>query len=164
MLLLPGPKDDQEEANRIVTLVQNGLMPRRTGMMELGIQNPSEEMAALQVEWTNAILEPQRTMTQMQNIQMARTLGFANTQQANTQGPASINIDQNAQMAANAAPPGGQSANVPAAPNAQGLPENALGPNGAPLPPGTMTAQTMMQNGKTTGRVLTQNQIPLGNG
>jgi hypothetical protein len=149
-------RDDLEAMQRAITGVQNRVISLDTAMDWVGIDNPTDEKKKIMTEQTNAALNPAPVMTQMQLLQMAQQFGFASTQQAAQQAPQNVTADALAGVVAqrqqNPKPPGSQSANTPV--GAPVPPDNAQAPNGAPL-----TSQTMLQGGKTTGRVLSQQQI-----
>jgi hypothetical protein len=147
------PRDDVEQAQRVSMLLQNGVISLRTAMDWVGILNPSEEQDASRQENTDAALQPAKVMTLMQLMSLAQQLGYTNTQQAASQGPAQVNVP-----AGGPPPPGGSNAaNQPGVTGtAENTPENAMAPNGAPA---QLLSQTMLQGGKTTGRVLAQQKI-----
>jgi hypothetical protein len=161
-------RDDAEQAQRAVSLVQSRIWSIRRAMDAVGVDNVSEEINAVMEEQTNAVLNPGAVMTQMQELQMAQAMGFATPNQAAQQGPpsltqqaiASLGQSQNAQRTLNPPPGGTASANSPGAATTEQTPANALGPNGAPAAMPELTSQTMLaQNGQTTGRVLAQQKI-----
>jgi hypothetical protein len=161
-------RDDAEQAQRAVSLVQSRIWSIRRAMDAVGVDNVSEEINAVMEEQTNAVLNPGSVLTQMQELQMAQAMGFASPNQAAQQGPpsltqqalASLGQAKNAQRTQNPPPGGTASANSPGAATTEGTPANALGPNGAPAATPELTSQTMLaQNGLTTGRILGQQKI-----
>lgn len=156
-------RDDVEQAQRATMLVKAGLWARRRGQDATGVDNPSDEDEAIRRDNTDAALEPERVMTEIQLIGMAKAAGFASPGQAAAQGPEQVSMRDKALTAMSQKRIGGS--NAANQPGVAGSPEqmgpNALGPGGTPsAAPGlAMTSQSMLQAGETTGRVLSEQKI-----
>ena len=164
-------RDDQEQMVRAVTAVQNKVWSLRRAQAETGVDNPSEELAQIMSEQTNAALNPNPVMSQMQLLAMANQMGFANTQQAAQAAPNQVDMRgqavndlnarrQAAQRSQNPPPSGSQAANGQNAPSADQMPPNAVADNGAPFPP-QIRSQTNMTGGETKGRIRTEADFAL---
>jgi len=154
-------KDDQEEANRITTLVAAGLMSLRTGMMHVGIVNPTEEVAQVMEEWTNAAIHPEKVQAQGALITQFNAMGL-NPQQVGQEAQQPLGLreqalnDLNARREAAAKLKGGPGANVPAV-NPNVMPGEAM-----PQAANPMQAQSMVQRGEASSRLLSSSDIPVG--
>ena len=124
-----------------------------------GRENPTEEIDTMMEENTNAAINPAKVASLVQTILLARNAGLGGPSQAAGQAPQQAPAAQLNQALSAAPPPGSNSANQPGPPGPN-VPENAQ-MNGAPAAPGLpLEAQTMLQNGKTTGRVLSSEKLP----
>jgi hypothetical protein len=157
------PRDDVEQAQRAAVLRQNGLRSQHSLMDMTGVENPTEELDIMRAENTDASLNPDKVMTLIQEILLARQAGLGGPAQAAGQAPQQAPAGQlNQALSPSGAPPpgGSNSANQQVSGTAQNTPENAQ-MGGAPVAPGLpLEAQTMLQNGKTTGRVLSSQKLP----
>jgi hypothetical protein len=159
--------DDLEQMNRAVTGVQNRIISASRGRKWVGVVNTTEEEQEIIREQTNGALNPGPVTQQVQLLAATRQLGI-DAQAPGQQGGETIqqqaiaDLQARRQAAAqaqnNPPPPGGESANTAAVAAPGSLPPNAQA-NGAAL-----TSQTMLQNGKESGRILSSSEIPVGKG
>lgn len=152
------PRDELENSQKAMSLVQNRLWSMRRAMDATGVEDPEDELNVIREEQTDAALNPAAVTSQATLLGTLQALGIQPPQ-------ASVEQANNAARQLNRPVPGGQSLNAPEnqgnAP-AQSLPANAQ-VGGAPATAGSKAvAQSMLQNGETTGRILTQ--TPLSGG
>jgi hypothetical protein len=166
------PRDEQETAMRAANLVNAKLISQARGMDMVGVDDPETEQDIIREESTDATLWPERVQLMAQLLGALQSLGLnappgaeAQAQGQMTSGQSDLRNALGAATPANEAGgpgPGG-------APEAQGqtppVPGVAPEAGGAPLPfaagpdaqPPVM--QSMVQNGKVSGRILSQQKL-----
>lgn len=136
------PRDELENAQKVINLVQNGIMSLRYAMDQVGIEDPEAEIVLIKQENSDPALKPEKVQAQV-------TLAAAMAQF----GGQGVVPEQGGQNPANgptpaAGTPGQSQPENAANPPPESQPENALAGNGA-------KAQTLVQGGEGTGRILT---------
>ena len=154
------PRDDMETAAMAANLVNGKLWSLTKGMDRVGVDDPETEQDMIRAESTDASLFPERVQTMAQLMAMFQSMGMEQQMAQQQQ----VNPDQG--LAAMRAAMGGQ-VGVPMmnAPEEQpvrpgpAMPDNAQ--PGVPEGPESLRSQTMVQGGETTGRILSETEIPL---
>jgi len=163
------PRDEMETATRVINLVNAKLMSQRAGMDLIGIDDPETEQDLIREERTDATMFPAevQTMAQLMLI-LQQALG--------TQGPPALQAQAGAQLERGSqdlrnalgasTPDNGTSSQLP---GDQGiLPPEAMAPGAtpqaspfaqAPAAGQSTLAQTMVKDGKTSSRIMTQQQL-----
>jgi hypothetical protein len=144
------PRDALENAQRLINLVQNRLISMERAMDEVGVEDPETEKEIIRTEQTDPALNPAAVQAQMTLAAGMQALGVEQGQAPPTPEQAA-----NSARTLNRPAAGGQSLNAPenqGNPPAESLPANAQ--------PGQALAQTMVQEGEASGRVVTQ--VPIG--
>lgn len=166
------PRDEQETAMRAANLVQAKLWSQARGMDAVGVDDPEGEQQLIREESTDATLWPERVQLMAQLLGALQSLGLEAPQGAQAQAAGQMTSGQaDLRTALGAATP----TNAPGGPGPGGAPEDegqqapipGLAPEagGAPLPfasgpdaqPPVM--QSMVQNGKVSGRILSQQKL-----
>lgn len=150
------PRDDLEVAQMAMSLVQNRLWSMERAMDRTGVEDPSDEKTLIRSEQTDPALNPAAVQAQATLASAFASLGIAPGGEAPTPEGAA-----NAARTANPAVPGSPSLNAPenqGNPPAESLPANAQ----PGQPQNKALAQTMVQGGDASGRIVTQ--TPIGNG
>ena len=150
------PRDELENSQKAQSLVQNRLWSMSRAMDATGVEDPEGEKALIRDEQTDPALNPAAVNTQMTLAATAVSLGMA--------PPQSANQVANTDRQLNRPLKGGQSLNAPenqGTPTPGSLPSNAQAPNGAPAG-SKAVAQSMLQDGQSTGRILTQTPLTGG--
>lgn len=140
------PRDELENAQRVMNLVQNRLMSMRRGMDLVGVDNPEAELALVKEEQSDPALNPQAVQAQLTLAAAAAQFG----QPAPAPGGSGQNPANGPRPVA-----GSQSLNGPenaANPPNESVPANAQAGNGAKV-------QTLVQGGEATGRVLSSQAL-----
>ena len=152
------PRDQLENAQKVINLVNAKLYSMERAMDEVGVEDPMTEKDIIRSEQTDPALNPQAVQAQVTLAAGMQALGVDPAQAgAGVSSPA-----QNANTARqlNPTPGGGESLNGPE--NAGNTPPGVLPENAGPgTPEGSKAlAQTMVQDGIGSGRVVTQ--VPIG--
>ena len=149
------PRDELENAQKALNLVQNRVWSMRRAMNATGVEDPEDELNLIREEQTDAALNPAAVQTQVTLLGALQAQGIQPPQ-------AAVNQAQNAARSLNPPPAGGQSLNAPenqANPPGQNVPTNAQAPNGAKA-----LNQSLIQGGEASGRIITQTPIAGGGG
>lgn len=161
------PRDEMETANRAASLVGAKLWSQARGMDAVGVDDPEQEQNIIRRESTDATLWPDRVnlmvqlMSALAAAQQQMPQGAA--QQANGQAQSGAIALQDAlgMSAPQASPNGAGEADgiVAGAPTVEGASNSpfAQGPKGASAQangPQSTQVQSMIQNGKLSGRIL----------
>jgi hypothetical protein len=140
-------RDEMENAQKVINLVQNRLMSMRRGMDQVGIEDPEAEVETVKAEQTDPALNPEAVSAQVTLAATLSQFGGQGAQPGQQQGKNPANGPQPAA--------GSPSLNGPenaANPPPESTPENATAPNGARV-------QTLVQAGEAQGRVLTSENL-----
>ncbi len=158
------PRDDFETAQRAINLMQNKVISQARAMDWVGVDDPEQEQEIIRGERTDATLFPADVQTMAQLMGILTQMGLAAPpgaqQQAQAQGASGTEALRQA-LGAGASPLAGSQQDT----QAQPPPIPGAGPSagGGPFAQGNEAQiQTMLQNGKTTGRVLTNTKVPMG--
>lgn len=146
------PRDELEVAQMAINLVQNRIWAGERAMDRTGVEDPVDEKTLIREEQTDAALNPAAVQAMAQLMAVLQQLGM----QAPPEAQQAVQAQQqnlNNQRVLNPPAAGGQSLNAPenagnAAPEA--MPANAEG---------GLLAQTMLQGGEASGRVLSQQKL-----
>jgi len=141
------PRDELEIAQMAVNLVNARLWSMERAMDRTGVEDPSDEKVLVRAEQTDPTLNPAAVQAQATLLSAMQALGATGQQ-----GP-TPEQSANATRQANRTPQGTPSLNGPENEGQTppgSMPENATG----------ILAQTMVQKGNASGRLLTQTQIP----
>lgn len=150
------PRDELENANKAMSLVQNRIWSARRAMDVTGVDDPEAEIAVIREEQTDAAMNPAAVQSQVTLLSAMAAMGIQPPQAAQAQA-------ENAARTLTGSVPGGQSLNAPenqGNPPGEALPANARAANGAPAAGGSAVAQTLLQGGEASGRVMTQTELP----
>lgn len=140
------PRDELENAQKAINLVQNRIWSAKRAMDATGVEDPEDETSLIKVEQTDPALNPAAVQAQVSLMAALQQFG---PQGAPTPGQAA-----NTARTTNPAATGSQSLNGPenaANPPPESLPANALA--------GGAKAQTIVQDGEASGRLLTQQAL-----
>lgn len=150
------PRDALENAQKVINLVQNRLYSMSRAMDEVGVEDPATEMDMIRSEQTDPALNPAAVQAQVSLAAGMQALGMDPNQPP---GAPTTAQTQNSQRTLNPAAGGGESLNGPenqGNPPPESLPTNAQ-PGGPASPNGSKAlAQTLVQNGEASGRLITQ--------
>lgn len=149
------PRDQLENAQKALNLVNGRLWSMERAMDATGVEDPEEEKNLIRMEQTDAALNPASVQTQVSLAAGMQALGIGpGGAPAPAGGAPTADQANNSVRTLNGAPAGTQSLNAPenagVAPP-QGAPDNAKA-----------LAQTMVQGGEASGRIVTQ--VPIGEG
>ena len=168
------PRDDMETATRAANLVAAKLWSQARAMDAVGVDDPETEQDLIREESTDATLWPERVQVMAQLMGVLQSLGLNAPQGAQDQASGqAASGQQDLRAALGAQTPDnttgsqspdtqGQTPTIPGAgPDAGGAPPpfaagQAAAASGAPPPP---MMQGMLQNGKTKGRIMTQQSL-----
>jgi len=171
------PRDEMETATRIINLMNAKLISQRTGMDQVGVDNPESEQDMIREERTDATMFPAEVQVMAQLMAALQSLGLNTPPGAQEQAQGQLASGQGdlANALGAATPDNALSSQLP---GDQGMlpPEAMMGPGGAPpgspfaqgpagAPPSpggggvVGSAQTMIQNGQAKSRILTQQQL-----
>ncbi len=148
------PRDELENAQKAINLLQNRAWSLRRVMDATGVEDPEEEIGLIRDEQTDPALNPAAVQAQATLLSALQSLGITPPQ-------ASVNQAQAAARTLNRPAGGTSSLNGPenaANPPQETAPGNAAPPNS----PGSAVAQTLLQGGEASGRVLTQTPLTGG--
>jgi len=164
------PRDEMETATRAINLVNAKLMSQRAGMDLIGIDDPETEQDLIREERTDATMFPAEVQTMAQlMLVLQQALG--------QQAPPAVQAQAGAQLARGSqdlrsalgasTPDNGASSQLPG--DQAILPPEAMAPGATPqaspfaqAPAGanpSTLAQTMVKDGKTSSRIMTQQQL-----
>jgi hypothetical protein len=144
------PRDQLENAQKAINLVQNRLWSMSRAMDATGVEDPEEEMNLIRSEQTDPALNPASVQAQVSLAAGMQQLGM---QPGQAGAPATQAQTENTARTLNRPAAGGESLN---AEENQGNPPPETQPENAR--PGGLV-QTMVQDGEASGRILTQTQI-----
>ena len=144
-------RDELENTQRAINLVQNKIWTAERAMDATGVDDPVEEKSVIREEQTDPALNPAAVQAQATLLSTLSALGVQ-PQQGTTEQAA------NAQRQLVRPAAGTSSLNGPE--NAANQPLAALPANAQPgQPQGKAQAQSMLQAGEASGRILTQTPI-----
>ena len=165
------PRDDMETASMASNLVTSKLWSQKRGMDRVGVDDPETESDIIRNERTDASMFPADVATMAQLMTVLQSLGYGAppeaqqqaTEQAGSlaemrqqlggrQGLPSLNAPEEQPVM----PPEGMPLNTEAGAEMAG----AAPPGGVP-PAEDIRSQTMIQNGEMSGRILTDNRVPV---
>lgn len=167
------PRDEQETAVRAASLVQAKLWSQARGMDAVGVDDPETEQQMIREESTDATLWPERVQIMAQLLAALQQLGMQAPPGAQAQAGGMMTsgqADLRKALGAGApindqgdgGPGGSEEAMMGQAPGLPGLPPEAGGPP-APFARSPeaepMLVQSMLKNGETSGRILTQTKL-----
>jgi hypothetical protein len=147
------PRDQLENAQKAINLVQNRLWSMERAMDSTGVEDPEEEKNLIRMEQTDPALNPAAVQTQVSLAAGMQQLGIQPGQAAAGAAPTTAQTDNSARTL-NPAAAGGESLNAPenqGNPAQQALPTNARN--------GKATVQTMVQGGEASSRLLTDTPL-----
>jgi hypothetical protein len=149
------PRDQLENAQKAINLVQNRLWSMRRAMDQTGVEDPEDELNLIRQEQTDPALNPAAVQAQVSLAAGMQALGMPMPGGAEG-APATQEQTENTARTLNRPAAGGESLNAPenqGNPPPEAQPENARGA-------GQALAQTMVQDGEASGRLVTQ--VPIG--
>lgn len=140
------PRDELEVAQMAINLVNSRIWSMERAMDRTGVEDPGDEKMLIRSEQTDPTLQPAAVQAQTTLLSAMAAL-----QQQGVQMP-------NAEQTANAAR---QTNQTPSGTSALNGPENAgvTPPESMPANAQPIQAQTMVQNGKATGRLMAQTTL-----
>lgn len=150
------PRDDMETSAMAANLVNGKLWSAKRGMDRVGVDDPETEQDIIRAEQTDATLNPAAVQTMVQLMSALQAVGAVPPPDAQAQA-----MEQARSLEDFRALMGGQQG-MPSmnAPEEQPmLPPEALPANGGGFEAGPLRSQTMIQNGQTTGRILSEQKI-----
>ncbi len=161
------PRDEMDTATMALNLKNGGLWSQSRGMDAVGVDDPETEQQLIREDNTDATLSPEKVQVMAQLLATLQQLGIQPPQDATAQAQAQAGSAQgDLRNALGAATP--QNNEGQQAPGETGqMPPGALQPGatppGAPFAQGpagqSPVLQTMVQNGKASGRLLSQTQL-----
>jgi hypothetical protein len=151
------PRDELEIAQMATNLVAARIWSMERAMDRTGVEDPSDEKALVRSEQTDPTLNPAAVQAQATLLTAMQALGQPAPQAGATTGP-TPEQSANASRQANQRGRGSPSLNAPE--NAANTPPGSQPANA----PGGILAQTLTQGGESSGRLLTQTQLPVGEG
>ena len=147
-------RDELENAQRALNLVQNRIWTMERAMDATGVEDPTDEKSVIREEQTDPALNPAAVSAQATLFSTLKALGVQPSGAATDQAEATQEQALNTQRQLVRPVAGSQTLNGP---------ENAANPPPESLPanaqPGGVQAQSMVQGGEATGRILTKTPI-----
>lgn len=166
------PRDEMDTSMRAANLVNAKLWSQARGMDAVGVDDPEGEQQLIREESTDATLWPERVQLMAQLLGALQSLGLQAPEGAQAQAEGQMTSGQADLRTAlgaatpNSAPggpgPGGAPEDMGQQPPIPGLPQEA---GGAPMPfaagPDAQPPllESMVQNGKLSGRIRTQQKL-----
>ena len=145
------PRDQLENAQKAMNLVGARLWSMERAMDSTGVEDPEEEKNLIRLEQTDPALNPAAVQTQVSLAAGMQQLGIQPGAPAGA--PTTAQTDNSARTL-NAAPKGTQSLN---APENKGIASEQATPLNARE--GKATVQTMVADGESSGRILTDTPL-----
>jgi hypothetical protein len=150
------PRDELEIANMAINLVNSRLWSMERAMDRTGVEDPTDEKNLIRSEQTDAALNPASVQAQVSLATALQSLGIQPGQMGQP-GAAGATQEQteNTARTLNQGPEGTSSLN--AEENQANQPPEATPANARPGASGL--AQTLVQDGEASGRIVTQTPI-----
>lgn len=159
------PRDDMETAAMASNLVNSKLWALKRGMDRVGVDDPEVEVDTIRTERTDASVFPADVATMAQLMTVLQSLGYGAPQAAQEQaaGQATSLAEMRQQLGGGTGMPSLNAPEENAGLPPEGLPANTpAGAEAAGVAPAEdIRSQTMIQDGEFSGRILTDNRVPV---
>lgn len=148
------PRDELEVAQMAINLVGSRIWTMERAMDRTGVEDPGEEKELIRNEQTDPTLNPAAVQAQ---ASLLAAMGALQAQGIQPPGAPTPNQTANNARQTQRPPGGTQSLNGPE--NRGQTPAESVPANAAPGGASPVLAQTMVQGGKASGRIISQTEI-----